>query len=195
MRKNTVKPRLKPLAGKRPTALQRKLRQAIASGPRGKFTPDGPFGIWLRAPALGLLAQQLGAHCRYGTSVPSRLSEFVILCTARQWRSQYEWLVHAPIAERSGVKPQTIRDVRAGRKPKAAPKDERALYDFIAELYRSRRVSRKSYARVQAVLGEAATVELVGILGYYALVAMTLNVFSAPLPPERKPPFREPAET
>jgi 4-carboxymuconolactone decarboxylase len=186
---NKQKPRLKTVAHRRLTAPQRKLRDAIASGPRGKFSPGGPFGVWLHTPALGLLVQQLGAHCRYGTSVPARLSEFAILCTARQWRSQYEWFVHAPIAERAGVKRQTIRDLRAGHKPKAAPKDERILYGFIRELYRTRRVSEKSYGRVKAALGEVATIELVGILGYYALVAMTLNVFDVPLPPRARRPF------
>jgi 4-carboxymuconolactone decarboxylase len=189
MPRSKQNPRLKPLARSRLTAPQRKLRDAVASGPRGKFSAGGPFGVWLRAPELGLLVQQLGAHCRYGTSVPARLSEFAILCTARQWRSQYEWFVHAPIAERTGVTRQTIRDLRAGRRPKAAPKDERAVYDFIHGLYRTRRVSEKNYGRVKASLGEATTVELVGILGYYALVAMTLNVFDVPLPAHARRPF------
>jgi 4-carboxymuconolactone decarboxylase len=75
--------------------------------------------------------------------------------------------------------------------PKTAAKDERAIYDFIIQLYRARRVSSKTYARVKALLGEAGVVELVGILGYYALVAMTLNVFRVPPPPGAVWPFRE----
>ena len=67
--------------------------------------------------------------------------------------------------------------------PKSAPKDERTIYDFIQELYKTRRVSDRTYKRVQSLLGDAATVELVGILGYYALISMTLNVFRM-LPPE-----------
>ena len=74
--------------------------------------------------------------------------------------------------------------------PKSAPKDERAIYDFIHELYKTRRVSDKTYKRVQAVLGDAATVELVGILGYYVMIAMILNVYRM-MPPEDSPlPFR-----
>src|SRR6516164_6208883 len=67
----------------------------------------------------------------------------------------------------------------------------RAIYDFIQELYKTRRVSDKTFARVRAVLGEAATVEFVGILGYYALISMILNVFRMS-PPEGQPlPFAE----
>jgi len=96
------------------------------------------------------------------------------------------------MAEKGGVKPKTIEDLRRGRLPKSAPKDERAIYDFIQELYKTRRVSDRTYKRVQSLIGDAATVELVGILGYYALISMTLNTFHM-LPPEgEKLAFPEP---
>jgi 4-carboxymuconolactone decarboxylase len=184
------------MAGKRPASRlpilkdeqlnppQRALVEALRSGPRGKSIEiRGPFTAFLHAPAFGDLAQSLGAHCRYKTAVPARLSEFAILCTARLWRAQYEWYAHEPMALKAGVSPQTVRDLKAGRLPKKAKKDERAIYDFVRELYKTRRVTDKAYKRVHAFLGDAATVELVGILGYYALISMTLNVFRM-LPPE-----------
>jgi 4-carboxymuconolactone decarboxylase len=146
----------------------------------------------MHAPELGDLAQKLGAHCRYNKALPSRLSEFAILCTARLWRAQYEWYAHAPMAERAGVKPKTIQDLRAGRAPKSAPQDERAIYAFVQELYKTRRVSDATYKRARAFLGDAATVELVGILGYYALISMTLNVFRMMPPAAEKLAFAEP---
>lgn len=185
-------PRLKTIPEHDLTASQRAFRDAIFTGPRKKTSLDGPFAIWLHAPEFGDLAQKLGAHCRYGTALPPRLSEFAILTIARLWRAQYEWFAHAPIAERAGIKAQTIRDLRAGRRPSAAPADERAIYDFVLELHRTRRVRDRTYQRVNAILGDAATVELVGILGYYTLIAMSLNVFRAPLPTDAPPPFREP---
>jgi 4-carboxymuconolactone decarboxylase len=146
----------------------------------------------MHAPELGELAQKLGAYCRYGTALPPRLSEFAILCTARIWRAQYEWFAHAPMAEKGGVKPKTIDDLRHGRVPKSAPKDEQAIYHFIQELYKTRRVAERTYKRAQSLLGDKAIVELVGILGYYALISMTLNVFHM-LPPENeKLAFTEP---
>jgi 4-carboxymuconolactone decarboxylase len=172
---------------------QRGLLETIRSGPRGaSITPRGPFAVWMHAPEFGHLAQALGGYCRYKTALPPRLSEFAILCTARLWRAQYEWFAHAPIAEKGGVKPKTIEHLRLGRMPKSAPKDERAIYDFVQELYRTRRVTDRTYKRVQSLLGDAATVELVGIFGYYALISMTLNVFRM-LPPENeKLAFPEP---
>ena len=116
-----------------------------------RSTVRGPFAAWMHAPEFGELAQALGAHARYKTALPPRLSEFAILCTARLWRAQYEWFAHAPMAEKAGVKPQTIRDLKAGRAPKSAGKDERAIYDFIKELYRTRRVSERTYKRAHAL--------------------------------------------
>jgi 4-carboxymuconolactone decarboxylase len=174
-------------------AAQRALLTALRASPRGQsITPRGPFAAWMHAPELGELAQQLGAHCRYNKAVPPRLSEFAILCTARAWRAQYEWYAHAPIAERAGVKPKTIADIRAGREPESAPKDERAIYAFVQELYRTRRVSDRTYKRVHASLGDSAMVELVAILGYYAFVAMTLDVFRMMPPVEAELGFAEP---
>ncbi len=191
--KKTPAPRLPPIPEEKFTEEQRALIKAISSGPRGQFKMSGPFYCYLHAPAFGELAQKLGAHCRFGTSIPPRLSEFAILVTAQQWKSQYEWSAHAPIAEKQGVKPQTVRDLQAGRVPKTAPKDEMAIYDFIKELYKVKRVSDRTYKRVQALLGDAGTVELVGLLGYYALVAMTLDAFRMPVPDGVTPPFAEPA--
>jgi 4-carboxymuconolactone decarboxylase len=180
------------LAERELTDVQRALLDSIRSGPRGAGTTiRGPFAVFLHAPAFGDLAQQLGGYCRFKTSVPPRLSELAILCTAKLWRAQYEWFAHVPMAERAGVKTETIRDLYRGRAPKSAPKDERAIYDFIHELYATRRVSDKNFKRVSAVLGDAATIELVGILGYYVLISMILNVFRMSPPAGEPLPFAE----
>jgi 4-carboxymuconolactone decarboxylase len=172
---------------------QRALRDAIFAGPRGvRKRLNGPFAIWLQAPEFGDLAQRLGAHVRFNTALSPRLSEFAILCVGAIWKAQYEWFAHAPMAEKAGVKPQSIKDIKAGRLPKGAPKDEQAIYEFVKELHRTRRVSDRTYKRVHAFLGDSAMVELVGILGYYSLISMTLNVFRAQLPDDAPLPFAEP---
>jgi 4-carboxymuconolactone decarboxylase len=172
---------------------QQALLASLRAGPRGKsLTVRGPFAAWMHAPEFGQLAQALGAHARYNTALEPRLSEFAILCTARQWKAQYEWFAHAPMALKAGVKPKVIADLHKGRAPTSAPKDERAIYAFVQELYKNRRVSNATYKRVRAFLSDSAMVELVGILGYYALISMTLDVFHM-LPPEsEKLPFVEP---
>jgi 4-carboxymuconolactone decarboxylase len=185
-------PRLPALDLHQLTGEQQALVDAIQSGPRGRFVMEGPFAVYLHAPAYGQLAQQLGAHLRFRTGLPPRLSEIAILCTGQLWKAQYEFMAHAAIAEKQGVKPATIRDIQAGRAPKSAPRDEQAIYAFVKELYATRRVGDAAYRRVHKLIGDAGMVELVGVLGYYVMVSMTLNVFRMPLPAGKPAPFREP---
>ncbi len=186
--------RLKDPIEEQMTPPQKALRDAISSGPRGiRKKLNGPFAIWLQAPEFGDLAQRLGAHVRYNTALSPRQSEFAILCTGQKWKAQYEWFAHEPMALKAGVKPQTVKEKKAAPAPKGAPKDERAIYDFIQELYKTRRVSDKNYKRVHSFLGDRGMVELIGIMGYYTLISMTLNVFRADLPDNAPLPFPEPA--
>jgi len=185
--------RLPAIPEERLSPEQRALMSAIAAGPRGTFKMSGPFFCYLHAPAFGELAQKLGAYCRFGTSIAPRLTEFAILTTAHHHKAQYEWAAHEPQALKAGVKAKTIEDLRLGREPKSAPRDERALYAFIKELYRTGRVSDRNYKAAHAILGDAGMVELVGLCGYYGLVAMTLNVFRMPVPEGTPLPFKEPA--
>ncbi len=172
---------------------QRALLQSLRAGPRGdRVKLGGPFGVYMHAPQYGELVQQLGAFLRFKTSLEPRLSEFAILCVARIWRAQYEWHAHAPIAEKAGVTPEAIRYIKAGRTPKKAAKDERAIFDFVQELHKRRRVSERNYKRLQGFLGDRGIVELTGILGYYTGVSMILNVFNVPLPEGATPSFAEP---
>ena len=187
-----IKPRLKTPDENNLTPEQRAMRESVQQGPRKTFRLYGPLGVWIHTPTFGELAQRLGGHCRFKTGVPPRLAEFAIIVTARQWRAQYEWQAHAALAEQAGVNPKTIEDIRRGRVPKSAPADERAIHAFATELYKDKRVSDRTYNRVVKILGEPATVELVGILGYYAMVSMTLNVFNVAPAPDKPVPFREP---
>jgi 4-carboxymuconolactone decarboxylase len=176
------------------TPAQKKLLDSLRSGPRGpSVSISGPFGCYLHAPEIGEAIQQLAAYCRFKTRLDKRLSEFAILTIGRLWKSQYEFYVHAQEGLRAGIKPQTVKDLQAGRTPAKAPKDERAIYDFIVELHKKKRVSDRTYKRVQSVLGDGGLVELLAICGSYTLTCTVLNTFNVPLPEGAKPPFAEPA--
>jgi len=186
-------PRLQQLSEAQLDQAQRALLDSLRSGPRGKgVSLGGPFGCYMYAPEIGEVIQQFAAFCRFKTRLPKRLSEFAILVIGQMWKAQYEFYAHAQEGERAGVLPQTIRDLKAGRTPTKAPKDERALYDFIKELHQKRRVSDRTYKRVHALLGDAGMVEFLGILGSYTLTSMVLNTFRVPLPAGVTAPFKEP---
>ena len=167
--------RLPPFDAAHASPEQKAVLDEIQSGPRGNL--DGPFLGWIHSPALAQHAQRLGAFCRYQTGLPTRLSELAILVTAARWRAQAEWHIHYPIARAAGVPQALAEAIRAGRPPQFEDADDALIHAFATELYDRQRVSDPTYARTVERFGPQVTVNLVGLLGYYALVAMTLNVF------------------
>lgn len=142
----------------------------------------GPFGVWLHSPELADRAQSLGEFVRYRTSMAPRLSELAILVTARFWDCQVEWSLHEPFAVESGLEEDVIDAVRHGRAPDFARGDERAVFNYVSELLGKHIVSDGTFDAAQKGLGKTGVVELTGIVGYYSLVAQTLNAFQVPVP-------------
>jgi 4-carboxymuconolactone decarboxylase len=180
-------PRLDP-----PTALdaeQRRVHDAIVAGPRGKV--EGPLGIWLHSPQLADRAQALGAFCRFGTLLEPRLSELAILVCGAAWKSGFEWAVHAPIGISRGLDPEVVNSIRLGRDPQFERNDEALVHDFTAMLLETRQIDDAIYNRAVGLLGERSVVELVGIIGYYSFICMTINTFKVSLPEGTEEPFLE----
>jgi len=168
---------------------QQRVHDQIVAGKRGRF--GGPFELLIRAPEICGLASQLGEHLRWGTSLPDRLSELAIITTARFWRAQYEWHAHAPLAEKAGVPRAAIEAIRTDGTPLFAAKDETLVHRICSEIFRTQRLSDDSFNQAIAALGEAGLVEVIAIIGYYTLIANTLNLFQVGLPAGEALPFPE----
>ena len=168
----------------RMTPAQKKVADAIVSGPRKSM--GGPFNAWLRSPELADRLQAVGEQVRFHSSLPPRLNEFAILMTAREWDADYEWYAHYPLAMKAGLAPAVAADLAKGKRPAVMAADESAVYDFMGELRRTRRVSDPTYAAAHRLLGDQGIIDLVAISGYYDLVSMTLNTAQV-RPPEPGP--------
>jgi 4-carboxymuconolactone decarboxylase len=173
-------PRMPDIAVENMSPEQRRVHDAIISGPRGVV--PGPLRVWLNSPELAERAQTLGAFCRYGTVLPPHLSELAIITTGAYWRAGYEWAVHAPIALQAGINADVIEAIRTGKRPDFEQADAAALYGFTHELLHNRKVSQATYRRAEQELGNRALVDLIGILGYYGLICMTIVAFEVPAP-------------
>ena len=148
----------------------------------------------LHNPELADRWQALGALLRYRTSLSPRQSELAILVTARHCRSPFEWFAHRSEAERAGWGAEALDALLAGRRPDGLDETEAAIHQYASELNRSHSVSGSTHAACVRLLGERATVELTALVGYYTMVAMTLNAHEIPLPPGVAPAFPLPQQ-
>lgn len=162
------------------TPEQRRVRAAILASRRNL---DGPFPAWLHSPEFADLAQQLGAFCRYRTTLPLVESELLILCVAGQMRCIGEQQIHEPIARAAGLPEAVIDDLRAGRPARLPTPRMQMLHDVAMELLSTHRIGPGLFGEALAAFGERTLVEIVGVIGYYTLAAQTLNAFEMSMSP------------
>jgi 4-carboxymuconolactone decarboxylase len=127
-------------------------------------------------------ARALSDYLRFNSSLPPRLSEFVILITARQWAQPYEWNAHHTLALKGGLNPEIAVAVAEGRRPQQMADDEQTVYDFCTELHVNQSVSDATYARALSTFGERGIIDMIGLSGWYTTVSMVLNTVRTPLP-------------
>jgi 4-carboxymuconolactone decarboxylase len=179
--------RLPPLASAQWSAEQRKHAEEIIRGPRGALI--SPFVPLLRSPELMGHVQRMGEYLRYRSAIGMHLSEIAILITARTLSQQVEWAIHAPIAIAAGVAKETVRAIRQGSRPSQMTDDEALVHDFCIELHRERVISDTTWKRAIERFDERGVVDLIGINGYYALLAMVMNAARTAVPPTTTAPL------
>jgi 4-carboxymuconolactone decarboxylase len=169
------------------TPEQQRVHDAVVAGPRGELR--GPLRALLHRAELADKSQQLGELLRFRTSLPPHLKELAILVTGKHCHAQLEWHIHAQMALKAGLPQSVIDDVLAGRRPAALDQDGLAILDYAQELNRRDTVSEATYKRVLDRWHAVGVVELTALIGYYTMVAMTLNCHDIPLPDGVAPPL------
>lgn len=159
---------------------QKRVYDKIVSGPRGTLV--GPLRAALLNPSLADSWQALGQVLRYETSLPPNLNELAILVSARHWNSELEWTIHASAARNAGLDEPIIEAIRICELPAFESEEEREIYEFSREILENGKVSDAAYTAVLNRWGALGAVELAALVGYYSMVAMTLNAHRIPLP-------------
>src|SRR5262245_15162346 len=172
--------RFKPLKWDEMTPEQKAMMEHLVAGERRGAS--GPFNVLLRSPEMGDLAQQFGASMRFHSSLPRKLNEMAIIITARHWTAQYEWNAHRAAAAQAGLNEAIIQSIAAGKRPASLDADETVIYNFATELLTTKQVGDATFKAVKDKFGEKGVVDLIGVMGYYQLVSMLLNVDRYPLP-------------
>ncbi len=167
------------------TDAQKKAAEEFAAG-RG--TPVfGPFVPLLRSPEVMLRAKAMGDYLRYKSTLPPKVSEYAILITARHYSQEYEWALHYPIAVKAGVNPELLTQLAQGRRVRGVYETDQLVYEFVSELLTNHCVCDDTYHWAVTKLGEQSVIDLVGLVGYYAMLALVMNTARTPLPKGEKP--------
>jgi 4-carboxymuconolactone decarboxylase len=103
------------------------------------------------------------------------------LIASRAWTQQFEWDVHILQALDAGMTVDVANAIAEGRRPAKMTEDEAVLYDFVTEVLATKGASDTTYAATVAKFGEQGVVDILGIVGYYATLAMIMNVARTPL--------------
>jgi 4-carboxymuconolactone decarboxylase len=181
--------RFAPLKADELSPAQKAWADMIAPSPRNAKFGSPPYRAYIRNPELAPRLSALSDYLRWNTTLPPRLSEFAILLTARQWTAQYEWFAHYPLALKAGLDPKILGNVAAGLRPENMREDEAALYDLVTALYRDKKVGDPVYKAAVDRFGERGVMDIIGIIGYYDLVSMTLITMQAGAPNDSVPPL------
>jgi 4-carboxymuconolactone decarboxylase len=163
-----------------------------------KARPGGPFGFWwgyLRVPEVLLPFLEIQTHIHTVMesekgALGEKNTHFAMLIAARHWTQQVIWDLHDKNAIKSGLKPQILEALAAGRRPPNMSEDEEIVYDFCTELEQNHSVSDGTYDRMVAKFGERGVAEATLIQGEYTIMSMFMNVARTPLDPGTPPPLK-----
>ena len=178
--------RLPPIAAEKMTEAQKK---AVAEykALRKADNLTGPFAVLVRLPDLLVPSLEMRLHNQQNSALSAKLTELAILIASRHYNNNYEWNAHDPAARKAGVSGPLIAAIAEGRRPEAMADDEAIVYDFCTELNEHYIVSDATYARALARFGEPGVVEAATLEGYYAYLALVMNVARTPMPAGAKP--------
>ena len=184
--------RMPPIPAEKMTAAQ---RAAVAEFKAARSVDiSGPFIPLLRSPEVMNRARAIGDYLRYKSALPPRLSEFVILLTARRWTQQYEWNAHQALALQGGLSADIVKAVAEGRRPDRMADDEEAVYTMWDELQKNQSVSDATYARARAKYGDKGITDIVGLGSYYGVTAMAIIVSNTDTAPGDEPKLQRIAQ-
>jgi 4-carboxymuconolactone decarboxylase len=147
----------------------------------------GPFAIWLNVPELAEPCLRMQHALNYHSRLDKRLMQLMILVMARRASAQFAWFIHARHAHELGIADEIVEAIRTRKEPPFTRDDDRLVYDIVVELDSTRTLSDTTYARALSAFDAETLVELVTATGFYAMVAMTLNAFDAPVPGGERP--------
>ena len=153
---------------------QQKVYDAIA---QSRGVVGGPWLALLHSPELAARTAHLGSYIRFESSLDHKVIEFTALVSARELECKHEWAAHIMHGEKAGIPMETIRAVYQKKGAESFSSEDAQIVSFVREMIHSHRVNEATFQAIYGRFGEKGMVELTATIGYYAMLACTLNTF------------------
>ncbi len=141
---------------------------------RSRGALQGPFSLFLYAPELAGRAAHLGAYVRFEGGLDMRVRVLAAMVVARESDAVYVWGAQSGSARRQGVPESTITAIRE-KHARGVPAEDAQIIEFTQRLIRQHRVDDGTFQAVRERFGDSGLIELTGTIGYYTMLAMTVN--------------------
>src|SRR3984893_11085981 len=137
-------------------------------------TLQGPFTMFLHSPELAGRAAHLGAYVRFEGPLDMRVRVLAAMTVAREFEAIYVWGAQSGGARRLGVPDSTITAIRENHS-RGIPPEDAQIVEFTRQLLRKHRIDDASAKAMQARFGNDGFIQLTSAIGYYSMLAMTVN--------------------
>jgi 4-carboxymuconolactone decarboxylase len=145
--------------------------------PEERRNPQGAgtlLSTLVRHPKLTRAYLKFSTYLLYGSTLPPRIREQVILRVAHRRGCSYEWSHHVEMGKEVGLSDSDIEAIRSGS---ADSEFDRALICAVDELDEKTNISNQTWAALGEQLDEHQRMDLVFTIGNYIALAMALNTF------------------
>jgi 4-carboxymuconolactone decarboxylase len=164
--------RLKPITSKNDVAPD--AHSVVDAITKSRGALQGPFSMFLHAPELAGRVAHLGAYVRFEGGLDMRVRVLAAMTVAREFDAVYVWGAQTGGARRQNVPESTITAIRE-KHTRGVPAEDAQIIEFTRRLLREHRVDDAAFQAVRTRFGESGLIELTGSIGYYAMLAMTVN--------------------
>jgi 4-carboxymuconolactone decarboxylase len=137
----------------------------------------GPWLALLHSPPLAERTAHLGSYVRFESSLDRKLLELAALTAARELGCKHEWAAHIVHGQKVGISRETIRAIYQRESTEHFSTEDAQIISYVREIIGSHKVSEATFQALYGRLGEKGFVELAATVGYYAMLACTMNTF------------------
>jgi len=135
---------------------------------------SGPFTMFMHCPKLAQHLVGLGGYVRFEGKLDMRVRVLAAMTVAREFEALYVWGAQTGSARKQGVPESTITAIRENHS-RGVPAEDAQIIEFTRDLLRKHRVDNAMAKALLTRFGNEQFIELTGSIGYYSLLAMTVN--------------------